>query len=267
LKKLTTLRTITILLALFILNSCQVNNSFSADKVKIVPVDNSKESQLNSKALKILSSKCINCHSSSIHKFWNEADNIDFFIQEGLVTPGNPENSDLYSYLEGYGKIGGMPENASALTKEEAQIIKEWILQSSKQPQPKPGPVPKPKPQPEPDDPTDSKPQPDGPQKRFEAAVKVLLKESADSKGRMNSCFSCHADGDEFPIDLDSNQSLENEKIIIAIGWVTPGNAEDSLLYDRLEGFGEEGGMPRKRPQLSDEDAKTVQDWINGINQ
>jgi hypothetical protein len=71
----------------------------------------------------IFASECNGCHAYASK---TEAQ----FLAEGLVVPGDPENSQIYNSLQGSsGPLGNkdMPDGRPALDSGELQIIFDWV--------------------------------------------------------------------------------------------------------------------------------------------
>lgn len=97
------------------LTSCQVYNSSSQDSIKYSTLSYST----------ILQNKCTPCHN-----FY--AQSSTDLINSGLLVPGDPSNSPLFSRIIGSG-VGGsedMPPSSSSsgtLSDSEIKIIQDWI--------------------------------------------------------------------------------------------------------------------------------------------
>lgn len=82
----------------------------------------------------------------------------------------------------------------------------------------------------------------------------TLAKQVLDAK-----CVSCHR-GQEYP-----NLSGLKESNAIRNGLVVPGNLAKSLVYNRLQGAGYEGTMPKAPMTLSASERQVIADWILSI--
>lgn len=82
----------------------------------------------------LIMAKCMSCHEAGSDdgdfESLTEAGYLAAKTFEGnpLVVPGNPEASELYFRLKGIFADGDMPRRRAALTQEEADILKNWIL-------------------------------------------------------------------------------------------------------------------------------------------
>jgi mono/diheme cytochrome c family protein len=71
------------------------------------------------------------------------------------------------------------------------------------------------------------------------------------------NCANCHFHSGWAAYDTDE------EWINSGNGRVVAGDADGSTLITKLRNYG--GNMPEGAPQISNEDAETLRDWINGL--
>src|SRR5213594_3111835 len=76
------------------------------------------------------------------------------------------------------------------------------------------------------------------------------------------TCFSCHG-----PEKQASNFRLDNRPLAFKGGLngaaIIPGKAEESPLYRRVAGLGDEIAMPAKGARLTPGQTSLIRDWIN----
>lgn len=113
---------ITLFLLTFILFSCgRVYNTSTLDEQQygseIEGTPNFKLAQM------VVLNKCVSCHGS-----WAKYTEEDY-IDEGLVSVGQPNNSEIYKRIRGNDSptAGDMPTNGTTLTSFEINQIKIWI--------------------------------------------------------------------------------------------------------------------------------------------
>ena len=83
---------------------------------------------------------------------------------------------------------------------------------------------------------------------------------AVDAVFQQHHCVDCHSPG-------------SNDGVFVGIGetalanspYVFKGNALTSLLYERLQGYGNIGGMPLGYPQVGTNDAAAIATWINSL--
>lgn len=76
------------------------------------------------------------------------------------------------------------------------------------------------------------------------------------------SCFECHG-----PQKQKAELRLDAKAVVFKGGHsgpaVTPGKAEESLLFRRVAGIGDDQRMPPKGPPLAGDEISLIRDWIN----
>jgi hypothetical protein len=71
----------------------------------------------------IFENKCITCHDGQHDRWYGQGE--QFFIDEQLVVPGNPNGSKLIQELKNSG--GDMPDGEPMIPDAEYQVIRSWI--------------------------------------------------------------------------------------------------------------------------------------------
>jgi hypothetical protein len=83
----------------------------------------------------ILDAKCIKCHNETRHAEGVNLSTYEALLKGGehgsIVTPGHPEKSDLFLYVDGT-KKPVMPLRSAPLEKKEIDAIKDWIKSGAK---------------------------------------------------------------------------------------------------------------------------------------
>ena len=77
---------------------------------------------------KIIDARCLDCHDSSDPKGNNDPKGKDFstydsLMDSGVITKGDPKESTFYTSVAD----GKMPKKGDKLTKDETQMIFDWI--------------------------------------------------------------------------------------------------------------------------------------------
>ncbi len=197
----------------------------------------SNQETLFAQANVVLENRCNSCHrtggSAGFAPFKGLAQGD--FIDQGLITPGEPLSSVLLQRtIYGSGSPSNMPPSRN-FEKAEYEILVAWINSTGEeqtQPTPAPTPIvdtnPTPVPSPTPiamPNPTPTPPTPT-PNPNIEPPNFAKVQEILG-----NNCVSCHQSGGRaglWPIDFTTEQEFISE------GWVTAGNIDDSKLINRL---------------------------------
>lgn len=69
-------------------------------------------------------------------------------------------------------------------------------------------------------------------------------------------CYRCHGQKSNGSGQLD----VSNVKSMVELGYVTPGDLDDSYLWDRIES----GDMPPQSDGLTPQESETIREWIQG---
>lgn len=109
------------------LTSCQDFNSNSNDENRFKQVNLTGSSGFNS-AYFILQQRCTSCHSSGIHNSWANYTNEQDWIDEGLVTKGDPDGSRaIFRIINHGGTDADMPLGMGPLPNDEYQDLIDWV--------------------------------------------------------------------------------------------------------------------------------------------
>lgn len=111
----------------FLLFSCGQDynsNSFDEQKYNTKIETDSPEGLRFYNAYNVINSKCISCHTS-YHNGYANYTTSEKWIESGLVTANDFENSFLILKLKNYG--GSMPQGGSELSSEQITYLKDWI--------------------------------------------------------------------------------------------------------------------------------------------
>ncbi len=219
-----------------VLSSClQTNNSASNDR-ELYSHRDGGQSFLDMK--KVLQENCQRCHASFLK--WSEQDYLNNKSATGnaYVKASDPEHSELFLRLQGWGASGDMPLNGS-ISAAEVQVIKEWIMSI---------------------DPsrTGLRPPMETPSQRFSAARMIF--------DRPGSCSSCHAH--ENTIRIFTEQQFIDAQNDEGTHYVVPGQPMNSAIILELRGVVLGGAMPPEpRPPLSSDDVSILKQWIQEMPQ
>ena len=120
------------LLILTILSSClgvgQGTNSNSFDEQIFSPVDIDTSTPAGirfSRAFNVISNKCVNCHTSTIHNTWAGFTTDQAWLDSIFVNQSDSQNSLLIRRLINNGS--DMPQGGSALSDQEINDLESWI--------------------------------------------------------------------------------------------------------------------------------------------
>ena len=179
-----------------------------------------------SAALSILETNCASCHtptSGPVNVFgFND---VNHMVSAGLVIPGNPSQSAIYSAV-----VGGTMPPSGALSSSDQQIISAWIVEiGSVSPNPAPAPTPNPQPTPTPA----PAPAPADPNATFTYIEKNILG---------ISCSRCHG--------------FNTYNSVMSI--VSAGSPNSSSLYTEVSS----GNMPKNSSPMTSSQIKIIYDWI-----
>lgn len=115
------------LLVLLFLASCQDYNSNTSDKFRYARLELENNPEFRA-SYAILQSRCMNCHTSSIHNGWATLVTSQKWIDSGRVVQGNAQDSDLIIRIINSGHTNSdMPLGGGALPNDEYDTIVEWI--------------------------------------------------------------------------------------------------------------------------------------------
>jgi uncharacterized membrane protein len=107
--------------------ACQNYNSNSSDKFKYGPIE-LENSSLFRAAYPVIQSRCVNCHTSTIHDAWASYTTSAQYISAGLIVRNDPNGSKFIRYIQNSNlSPASMPLNAGPLPNDEYQILIDWI--------------------------------------------------------------------------------------------------------------------------------------------
>jgi mono/diheme cytochrome c family protein len=180
--------------------------------------------------MQILSQNCTACHTASSGPGnVTNLTNVNHLISSGLVVPGNPAASLLYTIIQS----GRMP-TSGALSAANQEIIRAWIAgngtPSGGGTPTNPGPSPSPAPT--------ASPSPDQPQ-----ALQIISQ----------SCTGCHG----ATSGSAGVYGLTDVNHLIQSGLIVPGQPAQSFLFTKINS----GAMPPGNP-LSAANQEIIRQWI-----
>jgi uncharacterized membrane protein len=168
---------------------------------------------------RILKPKCIDCHSGMMPQGGIDLSSYNAVMSSGVIAQGDPEKSDLFLAVND----GSMPLGKPALSKEEKDMIFNWIKGGAQQK--------------------------DAPTPTFTWLNKNIFEKR---------CVVCHNSvKPRGKVDLSSYQALMESQGGDHPALV-PRDAEKSGLYLEVA----EQKMPPKAPVYSAEELKALSDWI-----
>jgi len=197
--------------------------------------------------LPIFTSNCLDCHGPDDGR---RMLNLRFDTQDFLsshILAGDPENSLLFQRISEDDMIRVMPPSSSGrtLTQQQIQTVRDWIkggaawgedlnetqradlVQAAER------------------------------QVVFAREVRPILS---------RNCFQCHGPDEEnrqMGLRLDTPEGFAGHRGNFGGPVVIPGNAKDSLLFQRITAEVENFRMPRDREALTADEVETIRLWIN----
>ncbi|MEC9282376.1 MAG: hypothetical protein VX642_06670 [Bdellovibrionota bacterium] len=191
--------------------------------------------ELEQKALAIISSRCISCHNDFTAKFDVnvEGDTLEL-MDKGLIIAGLPEGSLLYKSMISSSRqtdgVSPMPPN-SPLADSETAVIKDWIENGISIIKANNG-------------------------ENGEAEITYNYEEHIQPILQKNLCLDCHSEG------ISSNASMGGYILLDSyerlMNFVQIGNSY-SLILDSIR----QGNMPKNSEPMSDEDFNVLESWVN----
>ena len=197
--------------------------------------------------LPIFTSTCLDCHGPDENR---RMLNLRFDTQDFLsshIVAGDPESSLLFQRISEDDMIRVMPPSSSGrtLTQQQIQIVRDWIEGGA----------------PWGEDLNETQRadlvQAAERQVVFTREVRPILS---------RNCFQCHGPDEEnrqMGLRLDTPEGFAGDRGNFGGPVVIPGNATDSLLFQRITAEAENFRMPRDREALTADEVETIRLWIN----
>ena len=197
--------------------------------------------------LPIFTSTCLDCHGpDESRRMLNlRLDTQDFLSSH--VTAGDPENSLIFQRISEDDMIRVMPPSSSGrtLTQEQIQTVREWIETGADW------------------------------GSELDESQRVELAQAAERQVVFTrevrpilsrNCFQCHGPDNQnrqMGLRLDIPEGFAGDRGAFGGPVVVPGNAEESLLFQRITAEADNFRMPRDREALTADDVETIRLWIN----
>ena len=197
--------------------------------------------------LPLFSTTCLDCHGpDETRRMMNLRLDTQDFLSSHIV-PGNPSESLIYQRITHGDAVRKMPPVSSgrSLTDDQIEIVRSWIISGA-------------------DWGADLS--------AAEQADLLLVAERQVNFTRevrpilSRNCFQCHGPDDQnrqMGLRLDSPEGFSGERGAFGGPVVLPGNAQDSLLFQRISASAENIRMPRDREALTEDEIETLRLWIN----
>ena len=197
--------------------------------------------------LPIFTSTCLDCHGPDENR---RMLNLRFDTQDFLsshIVAGDPESSLLFQRISEDDMIRVMPPSSSGrtLNQQQIQIVRDWIEGGA----------------PWGEDLNETQRadlvQAAERQVVFTREVRPILS---------RNCFQCHGPDEEnrqMGLRLDTPEGFAGDRGNFGGPVVIPGNAADSLLFQRITAEAENFRMPRDREALTADEVETIRLWIN----
>ncbi|MCH7671850.1 MAG: DUF1553 domain-containing protein [Proteobacteria bacterium] len=207
--------------------------------------NSSASTEFNRDILPIFAATCFSCHGpNEARRMANlRLDTPDFVT--AMVVPGDAEASALYRRLTHADVIQRMPPSSSgfSLTMEQIESVRQWIDAGAEW----------------------------GAELAATAAAGIEIAERSVDFNReirpilSRNCFACHgpdAQNRQMGLRLDSLEGMVEARTGFGGPVIVPGNAADSLLYQRISAQLEGFRMPYNREALTDSEIENVRLWI-----
>lgn len=197
--------------------------------------------------LPIFATTCLDCHGpDEARRMLNLRLDTQDFLGSHIV-PGDPDASLIYQRISVEDGIRVMPPTSSGRTLSAQQIatVREWIaggaewgadLTASQQAD------------------------------LLQAAERQVVFAREVRPILSRNCFQCHGPDDDnrqMGLRLDIPDGFAGDRGAFGGPVVIPGNAADSLMFQRITAEAESFRMPRERDALSEEEIETIRLWIN----
>ena len=197
--------------------------------------------------LPIFTSTCLDCHGPDENR---RMLNLRFDTQDFLsshIVAGDPESSLLFQRISEDDMIRVMPPSSSGrtLTQQQIQIVRDWIEGGA----------------PWGEDLNETQRA-----DLVEAAERQVVFTREVRPILSRNCFQCHGPDEEnrqMGLRLDTPEGFAGDRGNFGGPVVIPGNAADSLLFQRITAEAENFRMPRDREALTADEVETIRLWIN----
>ncbi len=230
------------------LSSClvQTYNSVSNDDRRYAQPVLDSRSVWFQKSSAVLRLQCSGCHKDFATMSEEQ------WVSSRRVVPGSPETSPMFSRVRG-SQVGGqenMPP-ATSLSREEIQVLRDWIINLGIAPLPPPFPPPLP--------PIDLP----NAAKRTKLALEVM----------QQRCNLCHKQERTAKSETFGGKIVEpfalftTDEEFVSAGLVVRGNALDSWFYRSMIGYGDIDSMPLKGTMIPKSEGALLLDWIDKMGQ
>jgi len=197
--------------------------------------------------LPIFTSTCLDCHGpDEARRMLNlRLDTQDFLTSH--IVPGDPAASLIFQRITVEDGIRVMPPTSSGrtLTAEQIETVRLWIASGADWGTELTG---------------------DERAELAQAAERQVVFAREVRPILSRNCFQCHGPDDEnrqMGLRLDNPEGFSGHRGAFGGPAVIPGNAEDSLLYQRITAEAESFRMPRDREALTPNEIETIRLWIN----
>ena len=197
--------------------------------------------------LPIFTSTCLDCHGPDENR---RMLNLRFDTQDFLsshIVAGDPESSLLFQRISEDDMIRVMPPSSSGrtLTQQQIQIVRDWIEGGAAW-----------------GEDLDETQRAD----LVQAAERQVVFTREVRPILSRNCFQCHGPDEEnrqMGLRLDTPEGFAGDRGNFGGPVVIPGNATDSLLFQRITAEAENFRMPRDREALTADEVETIRLWIN----
>ena len=197
--------------------------------------------------LPIFTSTCLDCHGPDENR---RMLNLRFDTQDFLsshIVAGDPESSLLFQRISEDDMIRVMPPSSSGrtLTQQQIQIVRDWIEGGAAW-----------------GEDLDETQRAD----LVQAAERQVVFTREVRPILSRNCFQCHGPDEEnrqMGLRLDTPEGFAGNRGNFGGPVVIPGNATDSLLFQRITAEAENFRMPRDREALTADEVETIRLWIN----
>lgn len=197
--------------------------------------------------LPIFATTCLDCHGpDEARRMLNlRLDTRDFLSSH--IVPGDPAASLIYQRISVEDGIRVMPPTSSGRTLSSEQIatVRDWIASGAE---------------------WGSDLNETQQAELLQAAERQVVFAREVRPILSRNCFQCHGPDDDnrqMGLRLDIPDGFAGDRGAFGGPVVVPGNADDSLMFQRIVAEAENFRMPRDRDALSEEEIETIRLWIN----
>lgn len=112
--------------------SCQDSNSNSTDRIVYSDLIEDPADSCFGPAFKVITNRCINCHSSTTHDVWGNYLTTQAWVDSGDIVINSLDQSKLITRMKNYNANETMPQGGGAIPADEYEALTNWVKQDPK---------------------------------------------------------------------------------------------------------------------------------------